>query len=269
VNDRNARTDTDRRERQEIEAYEKALGSERPSDEELCIGSWTIERYRNPYVAKKLPVDLLFKIVGNVVGASVLDCGCGDGEFSTILGLLGARVTGVDISETLTRIASERARVNGVSDRVRFVRASIHSLPFPSEHFDLVFGKGVLHHVDIALSAGEIHRVLKPGGRAVFEEPIALSRSFQALRQSRLVKTFIKENRITPDEEPVTPEQIESFARPFTSFNVREVQLFSRLERVVGTGRLYGMINRIDVALLGAIPPLRRFGRLAIMEFIK
>ncbi len=44
--------------------------------------------------------------------------------------------------------------------------------PFEAESFDLVFGHNVLEHItDIVAAMEEVHRVLKPGGRAVFTVP--------------------------------------------------------------------------------------------------
>jgi SAM-dependent methyltransferase len=45
-------------------------------------------------------------------------------------------------------------------------------LEFPDGHFDAVFGTAILHHVDLGRALGEIRRVLKPGGRIVFGEPL-------------------------------------------------------------------------------------------------
>ncbi len=261
--------DISSREKKEIEAYEEVLSGSQVSDENLKIGRWTIDRYSRPYEFKRLPVDLLFKVLGDVKGANVLDCGCGDGEFTTIIAMLGANATGVDISSTLTATANRRAAINGVSGRTVFLRASVHELPLQTGSFDLVFGKGVLHHVDMELSSTEISRVLKKGGRAVFEEPIALSRAMLKIRRSRLITTLVKENRITPDEEPLTAENIKMFAENFSSCDIREVEFFSRLERVVGTGRIYEALSRVDAGLFAVLPALKRFGRLAIMEFTK
>jgi SAM-dependent methyltransferase len=48
-------------------------------------------------------------------------------------------------------------------------------MSFPDDSFDLVFGSGIIHHLDIDRALGEIARVLRPGGRAVFVEPLGLN----------------------------------------------------------------------------------------------
>jgi 2-polyprenyl-3-methyl-5-hydroxy-6-metoxy-1,4-benzoquinol methylase len=257
------------RERDEIEAYEKALARMEITDEKLRIPRRIINRYATPCAERRLPVDLLFQILGDLNGASILDCGCGDGEFSTIMGLLGGRVVGIDISSTLIELAERRAHINGMEDRVKFICSSVHDLPFPSENFDIAFGKGVLHHVNIPQSAVEISRVLKTNGRAVFEEPIALSSFFRAIRKSRPMRFLVSEDRITPDEEPLTQDDIDAFASRFSHSKTYETQLLARLERIFKSERVLERLNNFDIALFRICPPLKHFGRQAVLEFIK
>lgn len=265
----NHKTGAKSREMREIEAYAQTLAAGEPGDEELLIPAHTIERYRRAYRTKKLPVDLLFRLLGPLAGKTVLDCGCGDGEFSVIMALLGARVVGVDIGEKLLVRAARRAQVNGVTGMVDFVTASLHELPFPAGSFDLAFGKGVIHHVDPSLAGAEIMRVIRQGGRGVFEEPAALSALLRRARKSRFITGIFPEDRITPDEEPLGKAEIDLFARPYRSCHVHHLQLFSRLERIVGAGRFYHALNRADAVLLRIFPMFRRFCRLVILEVTK
>jgi SAM-dependent methyltransferase len=49
-----------------------------------------------------------------------------------------------------------------------FQVADAENLDFPDESFDVVYSHGVLHHTpDMDAAVHEIHRVLKPGGRAI------------------------------------------------------------------------------------------------------
>ena len=50
-----------------------------------------------------------------------------------------------------------------------------HKLSFDDEIFDVVFGEGILHHLDLPVALNEIKRVLKPDGISVFLEPLNIN----------------------------------------------------------------------------------------------
>ena len=75
-------------------------------------------------------------------------------------------VTGVDISETFVRMASEYAKKEGV--RVQFIHGSASDLPLEANSFDLIVCRAAFKNFSEPLRAiNEMHRVLKPGGRAL------------------------------------------------------------------------------------------------------
>lgn len=112
---------------------------------------------------------------GGVAGRVVLDYGCGDGFWALYLALLGARrVVGFDFAEAGVRRGMRRVVAQGAADAVQLVCADATRLPFGTESFDLVIGNGVIHHVfKYPGIFPEIHRVLRPGGRAYFLENLA------------------------------------------------------------------------------------------------
>lgn len=91
----------------------------------------------------------------------MLEVGPGPGELSRrIADELGATVVAVDTSERMVELARSR----GVDARV----GDVQSLPFPGGSFDTVVAAWMLYHVpDLRSGLGEIHRVLRPGGRLV------------------------------------------------------------------------------------------------------
>jgi len=123
--------------------------------------------------------------LGNLNGKTVLDYGCGTGWFSIILAKRGAsRVDAVDISGEAIAQAKASAQANAVANICSFKRASCYDLPFEIETFDVVGGQAILHHLRNKDAAGrELHRVMRPGARAVFAEPLGNSHAFESFRQ--------------------------------------------------------------------------------------
>jgi ubiquinone/menaquinone biosynthesis C-methylase UbiE len=118
-------------------------------------------------------------------GKDVLDVGCGAGVEVVRFARAGARVVGVDIAESAVTLARQNLEQQGLSARVEV--ADGEHLPFPDASFDFVFAHGVVQYTgnDRALVA-EVQRVLRPGGRAVFQ---AYNRNSWLNLLSKVMKT--------------------------------------------------------------------------------
>src|SRR5436309_14462511 len=99
-------------------------------------------------------------------GLRVLEIGCGLGTDGVQFAKAGADYTGVDLTDAAVELARKYFELLGL--RGDFRTADAENLDFADETFDLVYSHGVLHHTpDTAGAVREIHRVLKPGGRAM------------------------------------------------------------------------------------------------------
>ena len=99
-------------------------------------------------------------------GLSVLEIGCGLGTDGAQFAEAGANYTGVDLTDAAVELAQKRFELFDLPGTFR--TADAENLDFPDESFDLVYSHGVLHHTpDTVKAVREVHRVLKPGGRAV------------------------------------------------------------------------------------------------------
>jgi SAM-dependent methyltransferase len=105
--------------------------------------------------------------LGDVAGLQALELGCGACQFGIKVAMRGAAVTGLDFSITQLRHAFEHFEETGVGFPV--VQANGERLPFRDESFDLVFcDHGVMGFADPSLTVPEVARVLRRGGRFVF-----------------------------------------------------------------------------------------------------
>jgi ubiquinone/menaquinone biosynthesis C-methylase UbiE len=100
-------------------------------------------------------------------GADVLEVAPGPGYFAIELAKLGDyRITGLDISETFVEIAKQKATEANV--QVDFRHGNASGMPFQSDSFDFLLCRAAFKNFSAPLGAlQEMHRVLKPGGRAL------------------------------------------------------------------------------------------------------
>lgn len=158
--------------------------------------------------------------IGELKGKRVLDLGCGAGESSVYIALQGAEVYACDIAEDFLAVAQRLASRHGV--KIRTAAAEAGSLPYPDGFFDLVYGNGVLHHVDLQSTAPEVRRVLKTGGQAFFIEPLPYNPVIN------LYRMMAKDVR-TPDEKPLGYKAIKSFRSHFTQSSQEAFWFFTLL----------------------------------------
>lgn len=193
-------------------------------------------------------------------GEAVLDLGCGEGKETERLKQMGLPVISLDLSHTQLARARQRGVAGAHRPDGRYVQANAEAVPFPAERFDLIYGKAILHHLDLNLAAAEIIRLLKPGGRAVFAEPLAHHPLIWSGR--RLTPRFR-----TRDEHPVTLDELRCFGQKFSAC---EVQVFYLLApgayvfRLVPGGRrwfqrVYAWLHQFDQRVWKFWPWLQNF----------
>jgi ubiquinone/menaquinone biosynthesis C-methylase UbiE len=100
-------------------------------------------------------------------GASILEVAPGPGYLAILLAKLGVyKVVGLDISQTFVEIATANAKEAGVA--VEFRHGNAADMPFPPDSFDIIVCVAAFKNFSEPVKAlGEMHRVLKPGGKAL------------------------------------------------------------------------------------------------------
>ena len=147
----------------------------------------------------------------------VLDYGCLQGGQAPFYINHGAnKLIGIDISEK--GIADAKIKFGNIAE---FHVCDAHEIRFMEDScIDLVIGRGILHHLDFEKAIKEVLRVLKPGGSALFAEPLydnPLSVIFRLLTPSARTK----------DERPLSKKQIEWANKMFSSNEIRFCNLIS------------------------------------------
>jgi len=100
----------------------------------------------------------------SAAGLSVLDVGCGFGEFSAAYRELGANVTATEVIPQLV----ERVRRQGIDCRL----GALEELGFAPNSFDLILFRGVLYRTsDPAGTIAHAKRLLRKGGRISVLDP--------------------------------------------------------------------------------------------------
>jgi len=96
-----------------------------------------------------------------------LDLACGTGDLSRMLAdrYHDGQIIGIDLSQEML----ERAAAKGGPLHLHYLLGDMHALPLATGSFDLVIGSYALRNApDLDCALGEISRVLRPGGHAVF-----------------------------------------------------------------------------------------------------
>jgi SAM-dependent methyltransferase len=112
--------------------------------------------------------DMMAQYAENAV---VLEYGCSTGERSHELAPRCKEIHGIDISDVAIEKATRRAEQLGLSN-THFYAMNAEAMTFDDEMFDMVFGRGIIHHLDLDKCFAEVARVLKPKGVAIFYEPL-------------------------------------------------------------------------------------------------
>jgi len=200
-------------------------------------------------------------------GARVLEFGCGDSSYAVKLNQWGGEVTAIDISDEAIEETRRRVAEAGCLNQTTLLRMNAEELDFPDGSFDLVIGRAILHHLDLAKSYAAIARVLRPGGAAVFLEPLA---------HNPLINLY---RRLTPhlrteDEHPLTMRDLAAARRHFDAVQIQYFTLLSMAALPAARAprlfqRLLDGLDWADRALFRIAPAAGRWAWTAAMVMEK
>lgn len=188
------------------------------------------ETLRYKYHYHLLP--LFDRLAREYPNGKLLEVGCSMGNDTIQLARRGFQVTGVDLTERAIELIKQRFALYNIQGEFR--EADAEALPFADQTFDVAYSFGVLHHTpNTAQSIAELHRVLKPGGKAVVMLYNRNSLNWLAHRVTGVPFDGSKKDPC-PIEKTYTPKAATSLFAPF-----RDVSL--QIEYLFGTG--WGAVN--------------------------
>ena len=167
-------------------------------------------------------------------GDHALDMACGEGKETLAMAERGWTVFSLDLSHAQLIRAQETIKKMNPDLQVHFIQANVEQMPFAKNSQRIIYGKAIIHHLDLDSSPKEINRVLTRNGRATFAEPMAHHPLIWLGR------------RLTPkmrtiDEHPLTYSEFKGFLHKFEHGTIKEDFLFApfvSIFRVIPKGEL-------------------------------
>ncbi len=194
-------------------------------------------------------------------GIDVLEYGCGVGTDAFALAKTGSVVSAIDISEEGIRQTRERAAAEGLNISCHQMNAE--DLSFDASVFDVVCGRGILHHLELEHAFDQLRRVMRPDGVGLFMEPLG---------HNPLINEFRRRTPSlrTPDEHPILLRDFELAKAYFGQVDVEFYGLFTLLALLVPESKLrdqlVARLSSMDAAVLPRIGKTARFAWYAIMR---
>lgn len=188
-------------------------------------------------------------------GQRVLEYGCGTGWITTQLAERGAEVAAFDISPEAVAQTRAALAARNLHSRCEAAVMPGERLAYGDNSFDVAVGFAILHHLDLPLALSQLRRVLKPGGRAFFAEPLASNPLIRAYRH------FTPQYR-TPDETPLDLMALRAQLRSFSRFQHHDQLLLASaalaccyVPGLTGlTPSLQRLLMRVDDSILKVMP---------------
>ena len=204
--------------------------------------------------------------LGSVQGKVILDYGCGQGDFALWLLDQGATVFGIDVSEFNIQRCEEKANARKLDpDRYKFAVMNAHETTFPDKLFDRVVGNGILHHLELPAAMTEVDRILKPGAKALFQEPLGGNPLLRLYRSVAGIHTL--------DERPLRREDVSylseqwSIKTKYSGLVTFPVSLFTSVVlRPYPANWLLGVATRIEDRL-NSHRILEHWNRFAVLVY--
>jgi len=206
----------------------------------------------------------LFSFLGSVHDKVILDIACGYSMTPVLFALAGATVYAVDVAPKTIATVQRFAEYKGVADRVHVHVGPVETLPFADAQYDLIYGGAALHHVQLDKAGPELARVLKPGGKGAFQDPLGHNWLFEFARD---YLPYHGKHPAKGTDRPLHVHEIAAFGRHFTTCTYRGFEFISvgaKALHLKRGSRLRRAIEGLDARILARFPSLQPYARYAV-----
>ena len=202
------------------------------------------ERFENIFYKAiyKLNEDFFKYLEKNVKDSAVLDYGCGVGSsIEKVIKYSPKKIFGIDISEVSIEKAKKRAEK--ISANVFYQVDNCENTKFSDNTFDIVYGTGILHHLQFNRCLDEIFRILKSNGTLIFIEPLGTNPIINLYRK------LTPESR-SEDEHPLLEKDIQYIKNKFSELKVNYygflTLVFFPFYKNPQSSKIYKMLCKLD-----------------------
>lgn len=205
--------------------------------------------------------------------SDILETAAGSGIVTAALAakVPTARIVATDLNQAMLDVAAARPELG----RVKFQVADAQSLPFPDSMFDVVVCQfGMMFFPDRIAATREVARVLRPGGRFLFNVWDALERNPASAAAHEAVAALFPDD--PPSFLPRTPfgyhdrDRIETDLRAagFAEVEIETVRLASKVDaNSAAFGLTHGSPLRAEIEARGDLAEAARAAESALVPF--
>jgi len=192
---------------------------------------------------------------------NILEYGCGSNEDSDFQNNDTLNYYAIDIS--LEAIVSSEAKAIERGFKVKFIQCDAEKTPFEDSFFELIYGSGILHHLNIKSSLDELRRISGLNGSCVFFEPLGHNPLINFFR-------FITPNQRSLDEHPLRDSDFKLMSEYFHKVNIKYFYFFSLFSLFFRNTKVFNKIlfrmNEIDGFLIGKFKWFGKFCWICVIE---
>jgi 2-polyprenyl-3-methyl-5-hydroxy-6-metoxy-1,4-benzoquinol methylase len=191
----------------------------------------------------------------------------GGGSLAVWLALQGADVTGIDVSGGILEVAAKRADISGVTSQIHLAHCPVEEFDHPTASFDAVIGNNVVHHFERDLAMANLARLLRPGGRAVFCEPVLFVPDIaRRARYSSFVSRRFPPHTHSPDERSLNQSDLRVMERHFGAVTWEPFQMLCRIQNFIElSDPTWNRLEAIDRFALARVARARWLARMIVL----